>query len=203
MTFIYCSYKEPRDSTAYIRLAIKQICRRIELFPSELQDSYKKHYRNHSEPSTEDLKAIFRAIAQKFSRMFLVLDALDECTQEQRGELCSFFFDIVAPKPGSKPTGRSTVKLFVTSRKEPDIERAFGKRSFPTIEIEAAKVNDDIAVYTRAQINSRLADGRLTLKDMTLEDTILNALTVKAGGMYVFRSIYLVMWNETLSNQLI
>ena len=191
VTFVYCNYKEPRDCTTYIKLAVKQICRRIELFPRELQESYKKHYKNHSQPSTEELKTIFHAIAFKFSCMFLVLDALDECTLEQRGELCNFFSDIVAPNSGSKSTSsRGIVKLFVTSRKELDIERAFGKRSFPKIEIEAAKVNDDIAVYTRAQIKSRLADGRLTLKDMTLEYKILDALTRKAGGMYVF-SIYL------------
>ena len=195
VTFIYCNYKEPRDSTAYIKLAVKQICRRMEFLPRELQESYKKHYKNHSQPSTEELKIIFRAIALKFNRMFLVLDALDECTQDQRKELCGFFSNIVASNSGSgdrKPasTSRGIVKLFVASRKEPDIERAFEGELFPTIEIEAAKVNDDIALYTEAQIESRVKDKSLRLQNMMLKDKILTVLTAKAGGMYVF-SLYL------------
>ena len=215
VTFIYCNYKEPRDSAAYIKLALKQICRRIKPLPDQLQKAYRKHYENDSQPSSGELRSIFLTIALQFNSMFLVLDALDECTLDQRAELCEFFSDIVESNISSIPTldaygtshsgnpsnfsskgqtPRSTsqgiVKLFVTSRKEPDIERVFQQKLFPTIEIEATKVDSDIAVYTKAQIESRLKDQRLILQDMALKSKILTALTTKAGGMYVFPDIY-------------
>ena len=208
LTFIYCNYKETRATTTYIKLAVKQICRRMEHLPHQLQESYKKHYKNDSQPTIEELGSIFLAIALQFNSIFLVLDALDECTLDQRAELCTFFSDLVesnvhstggplrstttfsfgSPKPTS--TSRGVVKLFVTSRKEPDIARAFLLKSFPTIEIEAANVDSDIAVYTKAQIESRLKDGRLILQSMILKHKILTALTTKAGGMYVFSFIH-------------
>lgn len=183
VTFLYCNYKESRTSTAYIELAIKQICRRIKHLPLQLQEVYKRHFRNDSRPTSDELRSIFLAIALQFNSMFLVLDALDECTLNQREELCKFLFNIIESPAG---TSRGIVKLFVTSRKEPDIERAFRRKSFPTIEIEAAKVDKDIAIYTRAQLEDRLNDERLILRNMALKSKILDALTSKAGGMYVF-----------------
>lgn len=174
-------------------------------FPRQLLEAYKKHYRNDSHPSSDELRSIFVAIALQFNSMFLVLDALDECVQDQRTELCKFFFDIIRPNtaPTTASTSRGIVKLFVTSRKEPDIERVFQQRLFPTIEVEAAKVDRDIAVYTRAQIESRLKDGRLQLRNMALKTKILNALTTKAEGMYVFLVLVYFIKSENILTNLI
>ena len=150
--------------------------------PHQLQEAYKKHYRNDSYPGSEELKSIFLAIALQHNSMFFVLDALDECTLDQRAELCKFFFDIIECT-NQASNSRGIIKLFVTSRKEPDIERVFRRKSFSTIEIKAAKVDSDIAIYTKAQIESRLEDGSLKLQNMALKDKIWDALTTKAGGM--------------------
>ena len=141
--------------------------------------------------------------------MFLVLDALDECTREQRAELCEFFCEIIelsaAPNsalsthstPASKigynvgntqsaRTSLGSIKLFVTSRKESDIERVFRQRSFPKVEIEAERVDHDIAIYVKAQLEQRIQDERLILRKQVLQDKILTTLTTKARGMCVF-----------------
>ena len=179
MTFVYCNYNESRSPATYIRLAIKQLCRRMPRLPVALDEVYEKHFRNCSEPSLKELRSAFLAIVQQFNSVFLVLDALDECTLEQRIGLYEFFSGVLTS------TGQGIVKLFVTSRRGSDIERAFHQQSFPTIEIEAAKVDSDIQIYVKAQIEQRLQDGRLTLKNMALKNKILTALTTKAGGMYV------------------
>ena len=201
VTFVYCNYLESRTPITYIKLAIKQLCRRMQCLPPSLQQLYEKHYRGDSQPRYEELKSSFLAIAQEFNSIFLVLDALDECTLSQRANLCEFFSDIVelsvTPAPVST-AGRGNVKLFVTSRKEPDIERVFLRKSFPKIEIQTEKVDHDIKVYVQAQIEQRLHDGRLYLGNIALKDRILDALTSKAGGMYDFPSSlcykYLLMW---------
>ena len=73
----------------------------------------------------------------------------------------------------------------MASRKELDIERAFLQKSFPKIEIEAKKVDIDIQLYVKAQIEQRLNDGSLSLNNIILKEKILTALTTHAGGMYV------------------
>ena len=90
-------------------------------------------------------------MVQQYDSVFLVLDALNECTPDQRKVLCRFFAKIAE---SSNVTG--LVKLFVASRKELDIERAFLRKSFPTIEVEARKVNSDIELDVQAQIEKLL-----------------------------------------------
>ena len=152
-------------------------------FPYELQEAYEQHYRNYSQPKFDDLKKIFLAIIQEFGCVFFVVDALDECTLHERKDLIEFLLSITGIVSTSASYG--TVKLFVTSRKAPDIEQAFQQNPVPTIEIEATKVNSDIELYVKAQIELRVQNGRLNIQNMSLKDEILSALTMKAGGMYV------------------
>ena len=180
VTFIYCNYAESLSPLEYIRIAIKQLCRRLRPLPPKLNAVYEKHYQNHSQPGFKELQDIFLAIVQQFQSVFLVLDALDECAEAQRTDICEFFVGILKFNHGG------VVKLFVASRKEPDIERAFLRKSFPTIEVEAKKVNRDIELYVTAQIEQLLDNGSLTLNNTMLKDKILTALTTNAGGMYVF-----------------
>ena len=146
----------------------------------QLSKVYEQHYKNHSQPRFRDLQDLFLAIAQQFHTVFFVLDALDECSLDQRTDLFEFFARVV-----ELGTGAGFVKLFVTSRKELDIERAFLRQTFPKIDVEATKVDSDIGLYAKAQIEQRLHDGSLVLNNIMLKDKILTALTMNASGMYV------------------
>ena len=167
--------------------------------PPKLNEVYNKHYSNGSKPGFQELQDIFLATVQQFTSVFLVLDALDECTLDQRADLCDFFARVVelSPAPSyepqrqhrDRPRSHGLVKLFVASRKERDIESAFLQNSFPKVEVEAKKVDSDIELYIKAQIEQRLSNGSLTLNNMMLKDKILTALTAKAGGMYVFPTV--------------
>ena len=155
----------------------------MQSLPSKLQEVYEQHYRNDSQPKYKELRDLFLAIMQQFGCVYFVVDALDECTPDEREGLCKFLLSIT--EIASTSTSQETVKVFITSRKESDIERAFQQKGIPTIEIEATKVDTDIEVYVRAQIELRLNSGSLSIRDMTLKSKILSALTAKAGGMYV------------------
>lgn len=188
MTFVYCNYKESRTTTTYMRLALKQLCRTMQSLPLELHEAYTQHHRNDSQPRYDELRTAFLAIIRQFRRIFFVLDALDECTLDQRKGLCDFMLSLA--NTTSTGTHQGIIKLFVTSRKESDIQRAFQQNSIPTIEVEAAKVNSDIELYVKAQIELRLQNGSLKLKNIVLKDKIFNTLTKKAGGMYVFFELF-------------
>ena len=175
----------------YMRLALKQLCRKMQSLPPPLQEVYERHYHNDSQPKYDELRIVFLATAKQFGVIFFVVDALDECPLDARKDLCDFFLSIA-----STTTGQGVVKLFIMSRKEPDIDLAFQQKSIPMIEIQAAKVDSDIEVYVKAQIELRLQDHRLYLRNMALKDKILFALTAKADGMYVFSDLYCLKENE-------
>ena len=166
----------------------------MKLLPPELHASYKRHYGNHSQPRLGELQSIFFAVLQQLESIYFVLDALDECTQDQRVGLCGFFAGIME----LSVTASKNIKLFVTSRKEPDIERAFSR--FSMIEVEATKVNNDIEIYVQGQIEQQLNNGSLPLNNPMLKDKIITTLTTKAGGMYVFSFHYLYFFVLSLIN---
>ena len=148
--------------------------------PLKLTEVYDEHYKNHRQPAYQVLQDIFLATIRQFDSVFFVLDALDECTLNQRGDLCKFFVEAVELSTG---TSHGLVKLFVTSRRELDIERVFVRNCFPTVEIEAKKVDSDIQCYVKSQIEKLLHDGSLILNNIMLKDKILTALTTNASGM--------------------
>lgn len=139
--------------------------------PTALEELYDKHTSNASEPSYSELQEAFAAVSGCFKTVFVLVDALDECTAEARGELLRFFRGII------KPTSCST-KLFIASRREDDIVDGFA--SFPKIEIEAKKVAGDIEAYITAQVNKLISDGKTK---ESLRQGILDELLDKAGGM--------------------
>lgn len=145
--------------------------------PVELEAFYDTHYFNASKPGCDELQGALVHVLKYFKNVVLVLDALDEYTH-QRQELLEVLGKIVSPATSD----RGNVKLFVTSRKERNIEFAF--KTFPKIEIEAKKVDEDIKSYVTAQLAKHRQNGTLKIDD-ALERRILTALTSQAGGMYV------------------
>ena len=158
----------------------------MQSLPLKLHEVYQQHYPNDSQPRYDELRKIFLEIIRQLGHVFFVVDALDECSLDERRKLCNFLLSITDTVSTGTSGSQGTVKLFVTSRKEPDIEKAFRQQVIPKIEIEAAKVDTDIEIYVKAQIELRLQNGSLSIRDTALKNKILDALTKQAGGMYVF-----------------
>lgn len=170
--FVYCNYKEPQDTATYVRALIKQLQRcTVEIHP-ELAT----YFHNDRKPGYVELQLVLQQLSERFEKVFLVVDALDECSPEQRGEILKVLQGLVSPRTSHA----CHVKLFITSREEQDIKRAL--TSFPMIQIEAKKVNDDIEAYVIDEMGKYLAAADFTL-EAGLRDRIRSTLVDKAGGM--------------------
>lgn len=170
--FVYCNYKEPHETTTYIKALMKQLLRSTDEVLPELDTIFQ----NDRKPGYGELQLVLLKLFQRFENVFLVLDALDECSVDQRAEILDVLRGLVSP--GS--SHRGNVKLFVTSREESDIKR--GLKHFPMIQIEAKKVDKDIESYVVSQMDDYLTNGNLSI-DATLQDKIRTTLVSKAGGM--------------------
>ena len=122
ITFVYCNYKESQTTTAYIRLALKQLCRTMQSLPPQLQEIYEEHYRNDCQPKYDELRNIFLEIIQQLGCVFFMVDALDECTLNERKGLCKFLLSIT-----DTGTSQGTVKLFAGN---PILSKPFNKKLF-------------------------------------------------------------------------
>ena len=107
----------------------------------------------------------------------MVLDALDECALEKREAVLEFIIKL--------RTQLSHVRIFVTSRREHDIEQAFLLEGVPTIQIEAENVNEDVQMFVNGKVDYLMEKGKLKLKNPELKTKIISTLTQQSDGMYV------------------
>lgn len=128
---------------------------------------YEKHQRRSTHPSFEELQAIFMDISQYFSRIFLVIDGLDE--MPDRWSILDFLENL------SEIDG--DFKVLVASRAEMDLENAFS--FYCTITVTSDDITPDIERFVRAQFTKRRFRG-------TQVDEIVQELVARADGMYVF-----------------
>lgn len=124
----------------------------------------------------------FMSLVEEMSQVYLVFDALDECPEEERGDILGFITGIVTAQTSTR------VKVFVTSRPETDIARAFGDHHVPTVRILAEDVTADIEIFARDQVKQLRAGKngkKLYITNDSLEEKIVQTLTAKAQGMQV------------------
>lgn len=177
IAFAYCEYnatKEQQDPATFVATFIKQLSRAKKDLPAELEKIFGNRNRNARKPSYLELRQLFLEVAIHFEKVFVVIDALDEFDRAQRPEFIPFLRDIMNFTGGC-------IKLFIISRKEDDIECAF--IGVPTIQVEATKVVADIELYIEGELEKRLEEDTLKMKDHSLKDAIIEALLGKAGGM--------------------
>lgn len=90
------------------------------------------------------LKQILEALVIYRSPVFIAIDGLDECEEDERSKILSFVSDV------SKNCGtKQNVKFFLTSRIEKDI-RLLLKSAF-SLKMEPEYVEGDIRAYVKLQ----------------------------------------------------
>lgn len=110
-----------------------------------------------------------------FDQVFLI-DAMDECTKDQRHSYLDYIKSLL-----QLPSGK--LKIFVTSRPEPDIKFAFTSGSFPFIQIEATKVAADIISYVGHVLQDRTHPYCDLKNEQKLREQVEQALISKSNGM--------------------
>jgi hypothetical protein len=154
-----------------VRAMLKQLCRTLKLSPEHLLEAKRKAL---PVGSIEDLKAVVGA----YRELFVVVDALDECKEFNRPEIISVFRELLQSLP--------LVKVFVTSRPEPDIIRFMEDAGTPTLKVGASLMRPDIEKFVKEEVHD-LRHGRngvqIYIKSDDLVEEVVRALTEKANGM--------------------
>ena len=174
VAYIYCSYKERENQTAVnlIGNLVLQLAQRHTVLSDEITSLYHRHIKKQTRPTINELSGLLQSEINRFLRVFVVIDALDECPQGKDARDI-FLSEVQKLQPG--------IHLLVTSRHDTQIEREFGNAA--RLEIRA---NDsDVRKYLKGRIASMSQLVRHVKKDPTLQDIIINTLAEKAEGMYV------------------
>ena len=142
---------------------------------SALQDLHSSCLNGGRQPTSEVLLETLRRMMESFGDIYVVIDALDECTE--REQLLAGLEEMASWEDVS-------LHLLATSRRETDIEESLNllidERN--RISIQSAFVNADIRTYTydRLQNDRKL---RRWLKHPEVQLEIEDTLVKKAAGM--------------------
>jgi hypothetical protein len=178
--FAYYDYLAVESqSPKQISLALlKQLCRHRTAVPTDLLN-FKQAARR---PSLADIQQFLLKLPadMRLEQVYIVIDALDECPESDRPYVIRLLSEVMAKLP--------CAKVFVTSRRESDIERAFADACTPTVEIQLEYVVADIRSFVESEVR-KLRQGdhgkKLFISSDAFEDEVIGALTEKAEGMQV------------------
>ncbi|KAJ7432121.1 ankyrin repeat-containing domain protein [Mycena galericulata] len=168
---VYMDHKETDIQTPQNLLGgfLRQLISKDSI-PDKVQAFYKHHHDKKTKPTLEDLCIMLNSAIGQYSRVYFVVDALDEYPEESRSVLLRSL-DRLWP-PGN---------LMLTSRPNISIQPIFS--NFQTLEIRAS--TDDITCYVNQQIASSSLSLRIKGRP-DLYDEIHSKINSHAEGMHVF-----------------
>jgi len=166
---------QKQDPELMLRSLVSQLLHRLAAIPEEVDALFSSCGNGQQQPSLQALLEVVPQLVRKFTHVYIVLDALDECTQ--RLELMAMLETLAG-------WHLDVVHLLVASRKERDIEISLGSymKEDDTVSLQRDVVDEDIGRYVRDRLSE---DKRLEKwnKHAKVVQEIERALMRGAHGM--------------------
>jgi hypothetical protein len=82
VAFVYFSYKHGESQTPVNILAsiLQQLIKQKPSYVQDLKDMYARHIRESTRPVVDDISSLLQNVIYAFGKVFIVIDALDECS---------------------------------------------------------------------------------------------------------------------------
>ena len=162
------SEAEKQSPTNLLKSILLQLVSRKHAITEELKEAYKKHSKEGTAPSLPECCRLLKAAIACYSKIYLVIDALDECAEDTRDIL---FAELWKMTPN--------MSIIIASRHT--VNSLHDSESALRIEIEADVL--DIRNYLEARITeSRILQAHIK-KDGLLHEVIISSIIDKAKGM--------------------
>jgi Heterokaryon incompatibility protein (HET) len=173
LAYIYCNYNRQADQTIIKLLAaiLKQLlqCRPSLMELPAITLMYEQHSGRNSKPSLQEVISALGTVVKKFSTVYIVVDALDECSDRDgtRGHLLSRLRDLQR---------ETDLRLMFTSRFDANIEN-----EFKSVIIQPIRATDeDVRRLITGQI---FRMPKCVQRDLELQIFIEGRIVQAADGM--------------------
>ncbi|KAF7678877.1 hypothetical protein GT037_002625 [Alternaria burnsii] len=168
-----------------LRSLLRQLLQCLAVTHKDVDALFLSCKNGEKQPSLHELLDVMPKVMRQFTHVYIVLDALDECTQ--RSELMSMLESVIGWK-------LDMVHLLLTSRKERDIEMSLEGHieEDNVVSLQRDIVNEDISRYVRNRLHEDKALAKWN-KDADIRQEIETALMSRAGGMFRWAACQLDM----------
>ncbi|THV45381.1 hypothetical protein BGAL_0496g00050 [Botrytis galanthina] len=120
IAYFYCNFRRQHEQKIddLLLSLLKQLSGYQPLMPGVVKDMFDLHSPRQNRPSTKEISTALKFVIDAYSKVFIVVDALDECQMDDgcRMEFLSEVFHLHET---------CQLSLFATSRHIPDIEKMF------------------------------------------------------------------------------
>ncbi|GLA41419.1 hypothetical protein AnigIFM63309_009509 [Aspergillus niger] len=179
LAYIYCNFRRHNEQSVDDVLAslIKQLCQRMLSLPEDIKSLYAQHKKRQTWPKLDELSESLSVLLGHFSRIFIVVDALDEYSSRDEA-LRRLLLELF------RLQSNSTVSIFATSRHSPAIQSAFEG----CLQQEISAAAEDVRAYLEGHISQL---SRVVLRNDELQKEIVNAITKTVNGMFLLAQLHL------------
>ncbi|KAH7019861.1 hypothetical protein EDB80DRAFT_759906 [Ilyonectria destructans] len=178
IAYVYCNFRRQHEQKAEDLLAslLKQLSQGQPL-PESVKSLYDSHKDKHTRPSFDEISRAINSVATLYSRVFIVVDALDEC-QTSQGCRIRFLTEI------SSLQLKCRANIFSTSRFLPDITDQF--KGSISLEIRASE--QDVRRY----VDGYMPHLPLCIRDHPeLCKEVKTEITKACAGMFLLAWLHL------------
>lgn len=171
IAYLYCDFRHQDEQKVDDLLAsiLRQLVQSQPSQPSAANDLYDKHKTKQTRPSLEEISATLQSVAAKYSRIFIIVDALDECRAVD-GCWQRFLGEIFSLQTKTK------ANLLMTSRYSPEITEMFQQSMI--IKISAS--DEDVGRYLDSHMSKLPPFVR---RDFSLQEEIKVDIIKATHGM--------------------
>lgn len=142
VVYVYFDYKNPKSQSGedIIRCLLKQLLCRSNLVPRDVEALFDEFNNRSTSPNLPTFIRLFISLSSQFSTIYVMLDALDECSPENLKDVIALVGQL----------NDSNIKVFCTSRNYfPDLRNQLGALTILHIEADP----DDLRNYLSIKLN--------------------------------------------------
>ncbi|KAG8752573.1 hypothetical protein FRC14_006936 [Serendipita sp. 396] len=178
MAYYYFDFRDHEKQTAggCLRSLIHQLCEQSDKIPGVIEDLYSEF--KGGMPSLSQLTATLIGLLDDGSKYFIVIDALDECREEEEEHERELFFEALQEIVSS---ASSRYAIFIASRPEIDIGQNLTGLNAINFNIQHNLINADIHSHVRACLEKEV---RFKKWPASVKTQIEERLTSGANGMF-------------------
>lgn len=181
---IFCNYKaqSTQNTTSLLSAILKQLVRARPSVAEAASKLYEHCSSQEKRPSLDDISNALKTTLKNFSTVYVVVDALDECSDQDRTQLLAKLRNLQC---------EVDLRLMVTSRFIRNIENEF--ELSPRLEIRASA--PDVKQFIRGQIHLL---PNCVRRDNKLQGDVETKIVEAVDGMLVFP----VLFQSTTSSRI-
>ena len=178
VAYIYCNFRQQGQHGSQkvddlLISLLKQLAQGLPSLPAPIITLYQAHHTKLTRPSREELLKALRSVVTLFSNTFVVLDALDELSDDCRAQFLPELFKMQAA---------TNMNIFVTSRPTLNVEKEF-QECISCDSLEISATDEDVQTY----LEGRICELKVSDPE-SLREEITDVISKAAKGMYVLPS---------------